>query len=333
MRSPRLAVIITCWNYEAYVGRAIRSVLSQGGTDYELIVVDDGSTDLSWEAIQREGATSFRISNRGQLAACLYGVDRTQAPFILFLDADDELAPGCLERLIAELDDDVAKLQFSLTRIDANGDVIDGAFPFVDFRSREDLAKLVLQTGAYATPPTSGNVFRRDVCELLREVDYEKATDGVILLAAPFIGDVVSLSDNLGRYRVHGRNDSGVGRPLDPTSLQRDIRRFVDRMNHLRRILSREGRGDELVDPENTYFFRERSFYFGIAKGNRPSLLSFVRLLRQLWRDNYPVKTKLTLSAFFLAAIVLPNRQARAVILYRLAVGKRSWSGMLRACR
>lgn len=328
-----LAVIITCWNYEAYVGRAIRSVVSQECSDCELVVVDDGSTDSSWEIIQREGVTAYRIENSGQLAACLYGVDRTDAPFLLFLDADDELAPGSLQRIIAQLDDDVAKLQFSLTRIDAEGSVVAGANAFADFRHRDAIAKTVLRTGSYATPPTSGNVFRRDLCELMREVDYDRAVDGVILFAAPFFGDIVSLSAMLGHYRVHDRNDSGVGRPIDPASLQRDLRRFTDRMNHLQRILERCGRGGELVQPENTYFFLERSFCCTIASGARPSIKSLFRLMRKLCREEFNGKTKAALAVFFAMATALPNKQARAGVAYRLTVGKRSLGGMLQAFR
>ena len=78
--SPKLAVIISCYNYELFVERAIRSVLDQGRHDCELVVVDDGSTDGSWDAISRSGVTAFKIDNSGQRAACLFGLDRTRAP-------------------------------------------------------------------------------------------------------------------------------------------------------------------------------------------------------------------------------------------------------------
>jgi glycosyltransferase involved in cell wall biosynthesis len=333
MQPKKIAVVISCWNYEAYVARAIQSVVSQGLSECEIVVIDDGSTDSSWEVIQREGVTAYRIDNRGQLEACLYGLDRTSSPFILFLDADDELAPGSITKIIENLDDGVAKLQFPLTRIDRNGGLVSSAEPLQAFRNRDELAARVLRTGVYATPPTSGNVFRRDVCELLREVDYDRAADGVILFAAPFMGDVVSLSEELGRYRIHDRNDSGVGRPIDPLSLRRDLRRFIGRMDHLRRILMRFGRADDLVQPEKTYFFLERSFYLAIADGRRPQVGSLLRLLRQLVREYYPTRTKAALAAFFILTMALPNKHARRVLAYRLAAGKRSFAGLLHALR
>lgn len=332
-KGAELAVIITCWNYEAYVARAIRSVVDQKCADCELVVIDDGSTDSSWAMIEAEGVTAYRIANGGQLAACLYGLDHTRAPFVLFLDADDELVPGSLDTILANLDKDVAKLQFPLTRIDRDGNVTSTAVPgLAAFRSRHDLAERVLRTGVYATPPTSGNVFRRDLCELLREVDYDRAVDGAILFAAPFFGDVVSLSQELGLYRIHDRNDSGLGRPLDPISLRRDLRRFADRQDHLRRILIRFGVADRLVRPEAAYFHLERSFYLEIAEGRRPSGGDLLRFLLCLMGEDYPHGTKASIAAFVLLTAALPNRAARRGVAYRLETrGKRSTLGLLQA--
>jgi len=118
----------------------------------------------------------------------LFGLEKTKAPFVLFLDADDELKPGALVKIIDRLDPGVAKLQFPLTRIDTDGNIISAALPALDtFRDRHVLARQVLRRGVYRSPPTSGNVFRRDVCKLLREADYDKFVDGVILFAAPFL--------------------------------------------------------------------------------------------------------------------------------------------------
>src|SRR5690242_13816033 len=123
-QNPKLAVVIPCYNYAAFVERAIRSVLDQARNDCELVVVDDGSTDRSWEVIKHTGAKAFRTQNQGARLACLFGLEKTSAPFILFLDADDELKPGALAAITDELDSGVAKLQFSLTRIDAAGNLI-----------------------------------------------------------------------------------------------------------------------------------------------------------------------------------------------------------------
>lgn len=331
-RQPRLAVVIPCWNYEDYVGRAIASVLDQGRDDCELVVVDDGSTDGSWDAIVATGVKAFRIPNGGARAACLYGLDRTTAPFVLFLDADDELKPGALDIALAHLDPGVAKLQFALTRIDRDGNIISGAIPSLTaFRQREELVERVLLSGAYTTPPTSGNIFRRDVCELLRESEYDKFVDGVTVFAAPFLGDVVSLPNQLGLYRVHDRNDSGLGRELDPALLQRDLQRFSARMDHLQIIAARYGLGDRISKTEDTRIYLERSFYLAIASGQRPSFRTFRRLLVRHWQEQPPSRARLALTAFFMLAMMLPLRRAQQGLAYRLGATQRSPVGLLKA--
>jgi glycosyltransferase involved in cell wall biosynthesis len=331
LTNPKLAVIITCYNYESFVERAIRSVLDQGRHDCEVIAVDDGSTDGSWEAISRTGVTAFKIDNGGALAACLFGLDRTRAPFVLFLDADDELKPGAIGTIIDLLDPGVAKLQFSLTLIDAEGNAIGGPFSTLEaFRSRDALARRVFRTGVYKTPPTSGNVFRRDLCEFLREVDYDRWVDGVILFAAPLLGDVVSVSAELGCYRIHGRNDSGLGREPDAESLARDINRFVARMDHLRKIVHRLRPGQELVNPRDAFFFRERSFYFEIVSGRRPRIASLIGLLGTLINEPFSPKNKIAIATFFIVVMLLPTDKRKSLLAYRFQPTNRSALGLAR---
>jgi glycosyltransferase involved in cell wall biosynthesis len=327
--NARLAVIIPSYNYASFVGRAIQSVLGQRRTDCELVVVDDGSTDGSWDVISGSGVTAFRIENSGQRNACLFGLDKTRAPFVLFLDADDELKPGALGKIIDRLDPGVAKLQFPLTRIDAEGNVISGGAlsSLETFRSRDALARQVLKSGVYKSPPTSGNIFRRDLCELLREADYDRFVDGVTLFAAPFLGDVVSISEELGCYRIHGRNDSGLGRTPDAGILQRDINSFLARMGHLRSIIRRREPDLELVDPRKAFYFRERKFCLDIASGQRPRLSALPGLLSKLAGEDLSAKNKVAMAVFFSVASVLPNDRRKALLAYRLKTGHRSALG------
>ena len=328
---PKLAVIITCFNYEAFVERAIRSVLDQKCDACELVVVDDGSTDRSWEIISRCGGRAFKIENRGQLGACLFGLENTQAPFVLFLDADDELKPGSLARLVERLDERVAKVQFALTLVDADGNPL-GPFCALDsFRDRDNLLDEVLRRGVYKTPPTSGNVFRRDVCELLREVDYEKAVDGVILFAAPLFGDVVSLPEEMGCYRVHGRNDSRFGqRPTAPL-LERDINRFTARTEHLRDIVRRLAPDRELIRPQQAFYYRERKYCLEIATGKAPHLTTVPNLIAGLWVEPYTSLQKLALAGFFVLGALLPAKAGSVLLAIRSGSGNPSSTSLVRA--
>lgn len=110
--SVRLSVIIPLYNKEDSIVRTIKSVLSQSYTNFELIVVDDGSIDRGREVIQRQiSDCRLRIvgqSNKGVSAARNAGISLASAEHILFLDADDQLEEDALcifDRLITSYPD------------------------------------------------------------------------------------------------------------------------------------------------------------------------------------------------------------------------------------
>jgi glycosyltransferase involved in cell wall biosynthesis len=89
---PRVSVIIPTFNRSKKVVRAIESVLNQSIKDFEIIVVDDGSTDNTNQALARYMSTIKYIRqpvNRGVSAARNIGIKSSTAPWIAFLDSDD----------------------------------------------------------------------------------------------------------------------------------------------------------------------------------------------------------------------------------------------------
>lgn len=327
----QLAVIVNCYNYADYVERAIRSVLAQGRSDCELVVVDDGSTDGSWEVIGRTGVTAYRIENSRQRRACLFGLDRTSAPFVLFLDADDELSPGALDAIIPQLQPSVAKLQFCLSRIDGANNLLGSAVPEPGaLRRLGDLRRRVLETGVYTSPPTSGNVFRRDLCELLRDADYDDAVDGVIVLAAPFFGEVVSLPAELGLYRVHDRNLSGVGRAIDAQQIERHMARFRNMIDHLRTVLQQRSQASTL-DCERIFFYAEKQFVLSVLAGNPARFQQLPRLIGLIFREYFTLPRKLLLSLFHALVALLPTGTARILIDIRYRPERRTAAALAKA--
>ena len=102
MHDISISVIIPVYNRPQQVKRAINSVLRQSYSNYEIIVVDDGSTDETPEILaEYEGEISiFRTRNNGVSAARNYGVDKAQGSYVAFLDSDDEWKPKKLHRQI-----------------------------------------------------------------------------------------------------------------------------------------------------------------------------------------------------------------------------------------
>ena len=111
---PLFTVVIPLYNKASTIRRAIDSVLAQTDPDFELIIVDDGSTDSSVDAIQEllsaDNVTLVRTSNRGPASARNAGIEKSIGAYISLLDADDCWDPNYLltmRRMIANNPDGV----------------------------------------------------------------------------------------------------------------------------------------------------------------------------------------------------------------------------------
>ena len=103
----RVSVVIPLYNKAPYIGRALDSALAQTFADFEVIVVDDGSTDGGGEVVAARGDRRVRLiaqANAGPGAARNRGLSAASGEYISFLDADDEWLPGFLAASVARLD-------------------------------------------------------------------------------------------------------------------------------------------------------------------------------------------------------------------------------------
>lgn len=104
MSEPVVSVVIPAYNAARFIGGAINTVLAQTFTDYELIVVDDGSTD-STAALVREFGDRVRLlsqPNAGAAAARNHGIRVARGTWVAFLDSDDEWQPHHLQGLLRQ---------------------------------------------------------------------------------------------------------------------------------------------------------------------------------------------------------------------------------------
>lgn len=110
---PRVSVVIRCYRQAAYLPEAVAAVLAQTFTDWEIVVVDDGSPDDASAVARRlmKSHPDRRIrlveqENQGPPRALNAGVAAAAGPLVLVLDADDAIHPVFLERAVAALDAD-----------------------------------------------------------------------------------------------------------------------------------------------------------------------------------------------------------------------------------
>jgi len=103
-RFPLVSVVIPVFNRESFIERAVNSVLNQTYWNFELIVVDDGSTDNTVKRLKNyvDNIKILYQSNKGVSAARNLGVKFSKGKYIAFLDSDDEWLPEKLEKQIKE---------------------------------------------------------------------------------------------------------------------------------------------------------------------------------------------------------------------------------------
>jgi glycosyltransferase involved in cell wall biosynthesis/peptidoglycan/xylan/chitin deacetylase (PgdA/CDA1 family)/SAM-dependent methyltransferase len=113
---PAVTVVIPCYNLGAYVNEAVQSVLDQTYPDFEILLIDDGSTDPTtrhlFASYRRPRTRILRTQNQGLARTRNLGLREAAGRYVSFLDADDVLEPTFLERTVPLLEAD-ASLAFA----------------------------------------------------------------------------------------------------------------------------------------------------------------------------------------------------------------------------
>lgn len=110
---PLFSVIMPCYNSESYVDRAIQSCINQNFDNWELIIVNDGSTDNTLNIVNSYVSQDKRISvfskeNGGYISAVNYGLNYVNGTYFMFLGSDDEITPS----LFSVVDNHLNKAQY-----------------------------------------------------------------------------------------------------------------------------------------------------------------------------------------------------------------------------
>lgn len=118
--NPKYSIVCAAYNVEPYIDATIESVLAQSEADWELIIVDDGSTDRTVDRIERYSDDRIRLirqANGGPSAARNTGIAASRGRRMMVLDSDDCLHPTALARLDATLEESDVVASYGQCRI------------------------------------------------------------------------------------------------------------------------------------------------------------------------------------------------------------------------
>ena len=208
-QNPLVSVIIGNYNYGHFLAEAIDSVLQQTYRHFELIVVDDGSTDNSREVIESYQGKLKAIfqPNSGQGVAFNTGIGEARGEIICFLDADDYYHPDKLSKIVSSFQAHPQCVQISHGRIsvDCQGNPVGSGSKT---HNQGDVSQLLLQWGRYAMGITSALAYRRQIVERVLPIPTTRneAADTYLTAAVPFYGEVGCIDEPLMFYRMHGNN-------------------------------------------------------------------------------------------------------------------------------
>lgn len=237
MSQPVISVVMPAYNHERFVGAAVKSVLDQTFRDFELIVIDDGSTDGT-EAVVR-GFSDPRLHyhhqiNQDAYNAINHGMNRARGEFITIINSDDRYHPERLVRLVDKQKTTGAQALFTdVTPIDAAGKPIPaGAHYWHIWHQRN--RRFYFECGDLFTAflkgnfmVTTSNLFMTAVAARtvgpFAPIRYLHDYDYIFRLLLAFPGKVHYLKDDiLLDYRIHGANTLSKG-ALTAREQNRDI--------------------------------------------------------------------------------------------------------------
>ncbi len=328
---PLVTIIIDNFNYARFLGAAIDSALNQSYAPVEVTVVDDGSTDNSREVISSYGdrITAIFKPNGGHASAFNAGFAASRGEIVIFLDADDVLLPNAVEEVVRAWHPGVANAQFVLAHIDAQGRALGGTVPYSPAQMPDgDIRASILDAGGYIGVPTSGNAFARTVLDRLLplpESQWRQAADTALEIIAPFLGEVVSLRNTLGCYRIHESNHGMLGEEMDSRKLRVKIIIDLQREWALGEFASRSGfkipRNWAAREPAHLKYrlasLRVDPTHHPMTDDRRMRLM--LMGLRSAWRNpGHSLRSRLFHTAWFPLAAFLP--QAAAVKIIRLGL-------------
>lgn len=209
--SPVVTVLMSVFNGEAYLKKTIESILDQTFSDFEFLIINDGSTDDTGAILEHEAKRDTRIKvfeqdNQGLVASLNFGLRKARGQLIARIDADDIAYPLRLEKQVAYMDDhpEILVLGSAITLIDEKGRTVKE----INYPTGTNKVKSAMMLGSKLAHPAV--MMRRE--QVIQAGAYREACrhaeDYDLWLRLLEIGKIDNLDEALLYYRQHDKKIS-----------------------------------------------------------------------------------------------------------------------------
>ncbi len=309
LKNPLVSFIVTSYNYEKFIGKTLESIKNQTYKNFEIIIVDDKSSDNSISVIENFIANNqdLRIillqhdKNRGQLAAFQTGLKQAQGIFVSFIDSDDLILKDYAKTHIkVHMSSSVAFTSSQIIEIDENDEIhttfsIASPQKEISYEAKdiEELLNINIEKidfkllnsknapfGGWFWSPNSSAMYRKASLEFLLEYDnvdkWRICPDKFLFNFANLIGGSAIIYAPLVAYRRHKGNAGNCGYITGNKRYNNDNVTFVNLKNNLK------------IRPEAIKFIIKKHKFFSQNFGKKNTvkfiltvLISYYYLLKQ----------------------------------------------------
>ncbi len=206
---PTVSIIIPVYNAEKYIDETIQSVIKQTFTDWELIIVNDGSTDKTKDIIGLYGSTKnikiIQKNNTGVSDSRNVGARNASGLFYCFLDADDLLTPNCLQKRVETATLFPEKLIHNdIEEIDSSGAKRNTIFSGISGNVFEEM----LKWQATVIPGPSSIILSKTLFNYVQgfDIGLSTAADQDFFIRVTQKYEALRIPEILTLYRIHPHN-------------------------------------------------------------------------------------------------------------------------------
>lgn len=202
-KEVKVSVVIPTYNSVRYVTVAIESVLAQTFKDFEILVIDDGSTDNTREVLEKYASPIRYLykPNGGVSSARNYGIENARGKYIAFLDADDLWLPEKLERQVAllEADEEIGLCYAATEKVDENLQ----PKSHIEAKAFDDYCEALLLNLNIVAGSCSSAIVRRDIAQQTNGFDAQFSTcaDWEYWLRLSLLTKFAPVAEYLVKYR------------------------------------------------------------------------------------------------------------------------------------